>query len=190
MQTYVPTVCETKLPVFDLPLHPLLSDTPLLCTQAAGGGFTHFAHPSTYYAIDFRCPVGTPVVSVLPGTVVEVRVCDLHVTGARVTHLFSWNSILIRREEDSPGEEDKRDVYVEYVHIHHEGIRVKVGDRVERGDVLCLSGDAGFCPEPHLHLQVHYADSSVVRDCPSVPITLQGREVVAGKEYSPLSGKL
>jgi murein DD-endopeptidase MepM/ murein hydrolase activator NlpD len=31
---------------------------------------------------------------------------------------------------------------------------VKVGDRVQEGQVICLSGDVGFCPTPHLHIQV------------------------------------
>ena len=30
---------------------------PFLCTQSAGGALTHFAHPSTFYAVDFRASV-------------------------------------------------------------------------------------------------------------------------------------
>ena len=31
----------------------------------------------------------------------------------------------------------------------------KVGDTVTKGEQICESGDVGFCPEPHLHLQMH-----------------------------------
>jgi len=34
---------------------------PYLCSQAAGGALTHFAHASTWHAVDFDAPVGTPV---------------------------------------------------------------------------------------------------------------------------------
>jgi hypothetical protein len=45
--------------------------------QGMGGHFTHY-HASTYHAVDFRCPVGTPVLAVAAGTVTEVKqVCQL-----------------------------------------------------------------------------------------------------------------
>eukprot|EP01051_Picozoa_sp_SAG22_P014587 SAG22_NODE_1792_length_3564_cov_3.463203_3_plen_128_part_00 len=48
------------------------------------------------------------------------------------------------------------DFYVEYVHIAAgSASHLAAGQRVKRGDVLCRSGDVGFCPAPHLHLQVH-----------------------------------
>lgn len=31
---------------------------------------------------------------------------------------------------------------------------VKVGDKVSVGQKICESGEAGFCPTPHLHIQV------------------------------------
>jgi murein DD-endopeptidase MepM/ murein hydrolase activator NlpD len=44
--------------------------------------------------------------------------------------------------------------FIEYVHIKQSSASVKVGDRVVTGQPLCLSGDVGFCPSPHLHIQV------------------------------------
>ncbi len=44
--------------------------------------------------------------------------------------------------------------FVEYVHIATGSSCVKVRDVVAAGDVICRSGDVGFCPTPHLHLQV------------------------------------
>ena len=51
---------------------PLGGPGPFLCTQGAGGQFTHF-YPGTLHAVDFACPVGTPVLAVGAGTVTAVR---------------------------------------------------------------------------------------------------------------------
>jgi len=63
-----------------------------------------------------------------------------------VQNLFQWNSVLV---EMAGG------VLVEYVHIKAHSARVKEGDKVLRGDVVCETGDVGFCPRPHLHIQMH-----------------------------------
>ena len=48
---------------------PLAGGGPYLCSQSAGGGLTHWAHPSTFYACDLEAAVGTPVVAVADGTI-------------------------------------------------------------------------------------------------------------------------
>ena len=61
-----------------------------LCTQSFGGSLTHF-FAETYYAVDFRTPVGTVVVAVGPGIVKAV--IDSHsLTGINIKNLFSVNS--------------------------------------------------------------------------------------------------
>lgn len=42
-----------------------------------------------------------------------------------------------------------------YVHIKANSMNLAIGDRVKRGEKICESGDVGFCPEPHLHIQMH-----------------------------------
>ncbi|KAK3237465.1 hypothetical protein CYMTET_52462, partial [Cymbomonas tetramitiformis] len=49
-----------------------LEGGPFLCTQGIEGSFTHFFAESCH-AIDFRCPVGTPILAIGPGKVAEVR---------------------------------------------------------------------------------------------------------------------
>ena len=154
----------------------ILAAGPWLCTQASGGHLTHFAHPSTYFAVDFRCAVGTPVVAIFSGRILEVRKQST-VTGPHVSNLFTWNSILLQRASE---EENDDELYAEYVHIHHEGIAVSEGDSVVAGQILCYSGEAGFCPEPHLHLQV---SASKADDAPSIPIHFKGKLLSAGKFY-------
>ena len=45
--------------------------------------------------------------------------------------------------------------------------RVAAGERVEEGQPLCESGDVGFCPSPHLHIQLH---ASADDGAPTVPL--------------------
>ena len=159
-------------PVYDLEQFPLeASGAAFLCTQSVGGSLTHFAHPSTYHAVDFRCPVGTPVLAVFDGTVVDIR-NDASNSGVRVKDLFSWNSVMVKHVTD--------DLYCEYVHVTKDSFRVAVDDIVKQGDVLCLSGDSGFCPEPHLHFEVHTSPTS---GNPSVPISWKGSPFQTGSFY-------
>jgi murein DD-endopeptidase MepM/ murein hydrolase activator NlpD len=50
-------------------------------------------------------------------------------------------------------------VYAFYAHMQPGSIRVKVGDRVRRGQVLGLLGNSGNSTEPHLHFQLCDANS-------------------------------
>ena len=60
---------------------------------------------------------------------------------------------------------------VEYVHVRAHSARVRAGERVRRGQVLCESGDAGFCPVPHLHIEAHAAPGHAA---PSIPLAFEG----------------
>ena len=44
--------------------------------------------------------------------------------------------------------------YVVMAHLKHESVRVKVGDRVSRGQPLAQVGNSGESDEPHLHMHV------------------------------------
>jgi murein DD-endopeptidase len=48
-----------------------------------------------------------------------------------------------------------------YAHMQPGSVRVKVGDKVHRGDVLGLLGNSGNSSEPHLHFQICNANSEL-----------------------------
>lgn len=151
-----------------------LADTqgPYLCTQGFGGAFTHFLR-HTHHAVDFACPCGTPVTAIGAGTVVEVR--DGNAAGGiHVSRLFGWNSVMV---EMAGG------VHAEYVHIMKGSVKVAVGERVESGQVICLAGDVGFCPSPHLHLQLYPSKDP---KAPSLRFALRGDD---GVDYVPQQGQ-
>jgi Peptidase family M23 len=152
------------------------------CTQGEGGHFTHF-FAGNYHALDFACPVGTPLVAVAPGTVTNIHMdiseprvvpddekrefnaTPTSLTGIAVSNLYRWNSIMLQLDTTFMAPVDDGPLFVEYVHIH--SACVQVGDVVQAGQVIGFSGQAGFCPEPHLHFS---AFRSAARDAPTVRV--------------------
>jgi murein DD-endopeptidase MepM/ murein hydrolase activator NlpD len=193
---------------------PLGGKGPYLCSQGACGCFTHF-YSGTMHAIDLCCPVGTPVLAVEDGTIMEVK-DETTVGGIHSAHLFQWNSIMLRvdkitasnaNDENAVGSGETKDsasttaptttsttasttstistpCYVEYVHIASGSATVKKGDIVKRGDIICSSGDIGFCPTPHLHIQVH---NQMKKDAPTIPFLLKV-DASTEKSYVPIAG--
>jgi N-acyl-D-amino-acid deacylase len=85
-------------------------------------------------------------------------------------------------------------VYAFYAHLQPGSIRVKVGDKVRRGQVVGLVGNSGNSTEPHLHFQLSDASSPLGTE--GLPYALsafdiQGRiEGVAGStglSWTPLA---
>ena len=82
------------------------------CIQSEHGQFLHFSR-ANYHAIDFACPIGTPLYSPVNGKVVEVHdagrrsasVSDgesnaMGVSGIAARNLFYCNSIMIQAVVD------------------------------------------------------------------------------------------
>ena len=66
-------------------------------------------------------------------------------------------------------------VYAGYMHMQPGSIRVKVGDRVARGQVLGLLGNSGNSTEPHLHFQLCSESSTLA--CEGLPYAFSSFEV-------------
>ena len=77
-----------------------LKDGPFLCTQSEGGQLTHF-FSGNLHAIDFACPIGTPLIAVADGIVIESNDQNT-LTGIAVTNLFQWNSIILQLDKTIP----------------------------------------------------------------------------------------
>jgi len=152
-----PPGCKSLMPVSLIGAFPLpTAKGPFLCTQGVGGHLTHFFAES-YHAIDFRCDCDTPVLSVGDGVVSEIsmRHCC---SGIHAAHLEMWNLLALRLDSG---------YIVEYLHVLPGSARVRKGDRVREGEEVCRSGDVGFAPEPHLHVELHDASDP---GGPSVPL--------------------
>src|SRR5262245_9231194 len=79
-------------------------------------------------------------------------------------------------------------------HLKLGSTRVKVGDRVQTGQVIGLCGDSGNSTRPHLHY--HLQDSSVIQDGKGIKVYFQTFEASGGgkgvlvERYSPIKGEV
>lgn len=74
--------------------------------------------------------------------------------------------------------------YAFYGHLQPGSLRVKVGDKVRRGQVLGLVGNTGNSTEPHLHF--HISDASSPLGSEGLPYLLRSFEVQGkGGEWKP-----
>jgi len=173
-----PSPLEPGFPLRHVYGFPLPGPGPYLCSQGSGGRLTHFAHPSTYHAVDLDCAVGTEVLAMADGTVKEVRDAE-RASGIDVRSFFRWNSVTVLQSDGT---------LAEYVHIQagSASALVQAGQQVRRGQPLCCSGDVGFCPRPHLHLELHLEEGA---RAPSVPFGFQGAagpfRCEEGRLYAP-----
>lgn len=135
--------------------------------QGFHGAFSH--HGSNEFAVDFDCPVATPVLAARPGTVVVVNATA---QGSGTTPEFleykRTNFVIVMHEDGTLGE---------YMHLAPATVQVKPGQRVERGQELALSGNTGFSSTPHLHFQVMTAarDGIAARSFPFTMAVAPGR---------------
>lgn len=109
-------------------------------------GNTAFAKSGAYSGqghngIDFRASIGTPVKSVLSGTIQEVN------QGAvKYCQYGKW--VLVRHDNG-----------LSSLYAHLSNIAVTKGQRVATGDLVGYSGDTGYATGPHLHLTVYVASA-------------------------------
>jgi murein DD-endopeptidase len=66
--------------------------------------------------------------------------------------------------------------YALYAHVQPGSLRVKVGDRVKRGQVVALLGNSGNSTEPHVHFQV--ADGPAFLTSEGLPYAMESFDVV------------
>jgi hypothetical protein len=158
-------------------------DPSFLCTQGENGELTHF-FSGNLHAVDFQCPVGTEVLAVADGIVVDAKDTNT-LTGISVNNLFEWNSIMLQICRGGEDEGDGDDamlprhpdgaLFVEYVHIQRS--LVTAGQAVTRGQVIGYTGSVGFSPEPHLHFSAFRSSDPTA---PTVRVLLYGEPSAEG----------
>jgi murein DD-endopeptidase MepM/ murein hydrolase activator NlpD len=114
--------------------------------QGNCGATTHAAGTELQYAYDFETPVGTPVRAARAGIVLLVE--DGYLEGNRTRG--HENYVVVWHADDS---------LAAYAHLTTNGVLVSVGQRVEQGQVIGLSGGTGTST-PHLHFHVQYPGRS------------------------------
>ncbi len=96
-------------------------------------------------AIDFCVPLGTPVLAARKGRITAV--VDIHnKSGSTPDYGQYYNYIQIIHDNNE---------ITEYGHLGPNSSSVKVGDLVEEGSRLAVTGNSGYMTEPHLHFLVY-----------------------------------
>ncbi len=87
-----------------------------------------------HYGIDIGCFEGTPVAVTKAGIVNYVGYDGGYGNRVEITHTGGWLTL----------------------YAHNNRVLVKVGQVVQKGDIIALSGNTGASTGPHIHYELHY----------------------------------
>jgi hypothetical protein len=141
-------------------------------TQAPPDAITH-VDPSSRNAIDISMPVGTAIHAARAGLVINVAARHFK-SGLSPQNVDEANFVQIMHDDGT---------HAIYAHLQLDTVRVKVGQRVARGEYIASSGNTGFSSGPHLHFVVLH---NVGLRSESVPVTFAGS---GGSSVTPRSGQ-
>jgi murein DD-endopeptidase MepM/ murein hydrolase activator NlpD len=143
-------------------------------TQAFPEVATHTTRDSQY-AVDMAMPIGTDIFAARGGIVFDVAASNFRGGLDPARDGPAANVVRIMHDDGT---------YAIYAHLNTNSIRVRPGDRVQRGQYIADSGNTGFSSGPHLHF-------AVVRNAgmriESVPVTFRG---ASSDSVVPASGML
>lgn len=137
----------------------LASNYPV--TQAFPEVATHTTRDSQY-AVDMAMPIGTDIFAARGGVVFDIAASNFRGGLDPVRDGPKANVVRIMHDDGT---------YAIYVHLNTNSIRVRPGDRVQRGQYIADSGDTGFSSGPHLHFVVVRNAGMRIE---SVPVTFLG----------------
>ena len=112
--------------------------------QGFEGEFSH-RDAENRHALDFAVPEGTPVLAARGGVVMQIQDRFRGHGLDRARDAGRANYIRILHDDGSMGL---------YAHLAEGGVLVDIGQRVETGRRIGLSGNTGYSTAPHLHFAV------------------------------------
>lgn len=133
---------------------PVNTSYPITATMYYSSGKYHGG-------TDFGCPAGSPVYAIASGTVITVtdRGClGTHINNSIPKCSLGKQCLAVKNTGKSHGSygnwiviDHGNNVYSWYCHLSTGTMSVKVGQQVEQGQVIALSGNAGNSSGSHLH---------------------------------------
>jgi murein DD-endopeptidase MepM/ murein hydrolase activator NlpD len=111
-----------------------------LFIQGANSGFSHKGELS----FDFKMKKGSKICAARPGTVIGTKY-DSDKGGLKDEFLGDGNHIIVQHDDGSTAH---------YWHLEKNGVLVKVGEIVKKGQLIGYSGNTGYTAFPHLHFQI------------------------------------
>jgi len=148
------------------------------------GNNSDFTHNTEYsrYALDFDMKTKDTICSATDGYVVGV--VDRYKYSGKTEKWTPFSNFITIYEPNSG-------VFCQYVHLAENGSLVKVGDKVERGQKIALSGKTGRSTMEHLHfnLLIPVDNSDGLK---SIPIIfkggIEGKKLKRGDKLKKITG--
>ena len=119
---------------------PYVKGKSYLLVQAANSKMSH----ENELSLDFKMKKGSKICASRDGVVVSTR-SDSENGGLKPENYADGNYIIIRHADGSEAH---------YWHLDKDGVYIKEGDVVTKGQIIGASGNTGYTAFPHLHFQV------------------------------------
>ena len=119
---------------------PFAKEKSFKISQGYYGARTH----QNEKALDFSMPIGTDIYAARGGVV--IKVVDKNTKTCYKKECMKYNNLILIYHKDG--------TFATYVHIDTNSAKVKVGDKIEKGQLIAKSGNIGWSSGPHLHFVV------------------------------------
>jgi len=96
-------------------------------------------------ALDFIMPIGTNIHAARDGIIIEA--IDSNSKSCLNPRCKKYSNYIIIAHKDG--------TFAQYAHLDKNSIKVKIGQKVAKGDLIALSGNTGYSSGPHLHFSVY-----------------------------------
>ncbi|MEE9408618.1 MAG: M23 family metallopeptidase [Polaribacter sp.] len=149
---------------------PFLKEKKHKILQGNNGNFSH-NKPTSKYAIDFKMNIGQKICAIREGIVVNVK-SNSNEGGGGEEYFKKANIIFIFHADGT---------FSQYGHLKKDGVLVKVGDTVKKGQVIGYSGNTGMSTEPHLHLVVYKSTKNGLISIPYILDSIPTEKYKRGK---------
>jgi len=137
------------------------------------GQNTSFTHKGAFskYAIDFTMNVGQTVCAMRDGVV--IKIVSKYSKGGRSKKYLDFANYIVLYHKDG--------LFTQYVHLKKNGVLVKVGDSVKKGQPIGYSGNTGMSTAPHLHFGVFKPTKTGLESIPYILDSIPTKRYLKGK---------
>jgi murein DD-endopeptidase MepM/ murein hydrolase activator NlpD len=131
------------------------------------------------YSVDYMCKENTKLLAAQDGEVVWIKE-NSKKGGPDKKYWNDGNRVVIKHEN---GE------YSAYEHLRYKGAKVKVGDKVKKGQLIGYSGNTGYTFGPHLHFEVFkFTGPNKEEDFETLKINFNNKDGGLEKKFNLFTG--
>lgn len=149
---------------------PFLKGKRYRVLQGQNGSFTHKG-PVSRYAIDFKMNEDQAICAIRDGIVIATK-SNSNEGGSSEKYKSKANIIFVYHNDGT---------FSQYAHLRQNGVLVKVGDTIQKEQVIGFSGNTGMSTEPHLHFVVYKPSKNGLVSIPYILDSIPSERYKKGK---------